>query len=495
MVSQARRYHEAVSYSRGRLAGGGLDWSDQPLQFKSYQGLPFVELPRQAELPRASLWQAVAGGTDGSPLETDGLSAVLFHAAGLTRSSSHGGVEHLYRACPSAGALYPCEVYLAWPGGGGLAQGLHHYDVSRHGLTLLRTGGVDPARLGLPERSRLPGEALAFVTGIHFRSVWKYRARAYRYLNLDAGHLTEGLALGLGAYRTPYRVELDFADAEVAAWLGVDAARESCLAVVRFAPGHAPQAPAEPGPLPEGVEQFSRCARFDQLPPEFAAVHEAASAVARLDAPLPGARASRIGAGLRWQGLAPSTGVPERVGLFDAVGARRSRRGFVPGAPSAGFVARVLSALCAPLLPPGGHPAEHACLAGLLLGDGAWGRAGLSLLDRDGSKLGLLRDGDMRAAMAKVCLDQLWLRHAAMQVLFFVDFPALDAALGERAIRWAFQAAGRLGQRLYLAAESLGLGACGVGAFYDGEAGELLGLPEGLCLAYVMALGPVRSME
>jgi len=101
----------------------------------------------------------------------------------------------------------------------------------------------------------------------------------------------------------------------------------------------------------------------------------------------------------------------------------------------------------------------------------------------------------MRAAMAKICLDQLWMRHAALQAFFFADFEALDQALGVRGFRWALQAAGRLGHRLYLAAECLGLGACGVGAFYDGEAVELLGLPDGVGLVYAVALGPVRSMK
>jgi nitroreductase len=32
-----------------------------------------------------------------------------------------------------------------------------------------------------------------------FRSAWKYRSRAYRYVLLDAGHLLENLRLALGA--------------------------------------------------------------------------------------------------------------------------------------------------------------------------------------------------------------------------------------------------------------------------------------------------------
>ncbi|GFK92488.1 hypothetical protein NNJEOMEG_00313 [Fundidesulfovibrio magnetotacticus] len=502
MVTQARRYHEAVSYMRGLLSGGGPDWSDQPRQFKSYPGLPLVELPREAELPGVSVAQSVQGasGAAAAPAGLDVLSAVLFHAAGLTRSASHGGVEHIYRACPSAGALYPCEVYLAWPGGGGLRSGLHHYDVTRHGLTPLRPGGVDPEALGLPGRSRLPGEALFLVTAVMHRSAWKYRARAYRYLNLDAGHLAEGLALGLGAYRIPWRMELDFSDEAVAAHLGLDPAREACLCVARFEAGGQAEADAAPGPLPEGVEAFSRCAVSDGLAQDLAAVHRAASLThdhvspeSGKDRALPGGAATRLGSGLRWRALPDGAGAAGRATFFEAVESRCSRRAFMPVELSPAVAAQALSTLCGALLPPGGHPLEHACEAGVLLGSGPWGGPGLYMLDREGVALGLRRDGDMRPAMASVCLDQLWMRRAAMVALFFADFDALDPLLGARGVRWSFQAAGRLGQRLYLAAESLGLGACGVGAFYDGEAAELLGLPEGTSLLYAVPMGPVKS--
>ena len=52
--------------------------------------------------------------------------------------------------------------------------------------------------------------------------------------------------------------------------------------------------------------------------------------------------------------------------------------------------------------------------------------------------------------------------------------------------------AGRLGQRIYLGATSLGLGCCGIGAFYDGEAATLLGLNQASAMLYLLAVGPVK---
>jgi len=494
MVTTARGYHEAVAHRRGRLSGLGLDWTNQPASFKAYGGLPSVPLSRQAALPEVSLWDVLGNSGDGAIFGVDVLSAVLFHGAGLTRTGIHKGGEFFYRACPSAGALYPCEVYLAWPGGLGLEAGVYHYDVARHGLTLLRTGFPSPAGLGLPERSALAGEAYLFVSAVFFRSAWKYRARAYRYLNLDAGHLCEGLVLGLGAFGVAYRVEPDFDDTAVSDLLGLDPEREACLCSVRFRSSQdSPRTLAAPGPLPKGIELASRSAVSDAAPLEILDVHKVCSHVREAETPMPLPVQSRLGNGLVWQDLSHLHGPSPRMSLFEAMAARRSRRAFVPVMLPRGTMSRVLSCLAGPLYPGGAHPAEHACMAGVVASQEAQAQAGFSLLDRVNVHAGPRRDGDMRAVMASVCLDQLWMREAGMQVVFCADLPEVEARLGARGYRAALQAAGRLGHRLYLASESLGLGACGVGAFYDDEAAETLGLPEGIGMLYAVATGASRG--
>ena len=492
MVMTAQGYHEAVAHRRGRLSGMGLDWANQPSVFKSYPGLPHVGLSRQADLPEVSLWKAVRPGPGGRALDLDGLSAVLFHAAGLTRSSNHRGTEFFYRACPSAGALYPCEIYVCWPPGTKLEAGLYHFDTARHGLTLLRQGFPDAGALGLPTGTRLPGEALIFVSAIIFRSAWKYRVRAYRYLNLDCGHVLEGLALGLSAHEVAWRVANDFDDEAVNALLGLDTSREVCLAALRFEVGGQAQA-APPGPLPEGVEAFSRSALADNAPRDIALVHELCSHPKTDRTAMPTAPRSRLGADLAWRETPAQPGPAERMGLFEAMSRRRSRRAYLPGMMPRGTLGKLLSALSGPLHPSGGQEAEDCCLVGVLAGEEVQTTPGFALLDRQGLRLGLRRDGNLRPVMAGICLDQLWMREAFAHVLFLTDFTETQARLGDRGYRLSLQAAGRLGQRVYLAAEALGLGACGIGAFFDLDAREALGLPEGVGLTYAVTVGLPRA--
>jgi nitroreductase len=52
--------------------------------------------------------------------------------------------------------------------------------------------------------------------------------------------------------------------------------------------------------------------------------------------------------------------------------------------------------------------------------------------------------------------------------------------------------AGRMGEMLYLSAASMGIGCCGIGAFYDEEARRFLELGATSRLLYLVAVGPVK---
>ncbi len=502
MVTTAHAYHRDTAHSRGGLSVMGLDWDNCPSTFKVHEGRPQVQLSRDVSLPGLTLAQALDAAPGPGVLDLAGLSAALFHCAGVTRSARHGGGTFLYRACPSAGALYPCEISLLWPGCAGLEQGLYHYEPLRHGLTRLRRGGGDSAALGL---DATPDQALFFISTIFFRSAWKYRVRAYRYLNLDTGHMAEGLCLALSGLGVAHGVSLDFRYGAVNGFLGLDPAREGCLCVVRADTdgAGADAMPAEPtGSLPVGCAAACRVAGADASPGTLLAAHAACSVPLRTGG---GAtpRPWHMGTGFDWRPL-PARDVahpPGGLGMFAAMAARRSRRGFAARLAAPGALAYMLHCLNAPLYPRPGDPLEQACRVGFLAGAEPEGETahppgpepGFYLLDRPSGRMGLAREGNFLPVMAGVCLEQRWMARAAYCVLFFVDFGLLEAGLGDRGYRAALQNAGRLGQRLYLAAESLGMGACGVGAFFDVEAAEVLGLPGDVALCYAVAVGPVRA--
>ena len=96
--------------------------------------------------------------------------------------------------------------------------------------------------------------------------------------------------------------------------------------------------------------------------------------------------------------------------------------------------------------------------------------------------------------MATACLDQEWLKNASLHFLFMTHLDELDKPWGPRGYRYAMMLAGRIGQAIYLGATALGLGSCGIGALYDGEAGEVIGLNDDSALLYLVAAGPVKRL-
>ena len=62
----------------------------------------------------------------------------------------------------------------------------------------------------------------------------------------------------------------------------------------------------------------------------------------------------------------------------------------------------------------------------------------------------------------------------------------------QRAYRYIYLDAGHIGQNIYLAAASMGLGACAVGAFLDDQFNGLLGLDgKEEAVLYVLSVGGI----
>jgi hypothetical protein len=138
--------------------------------------LPRVPLPRDLPPTTAPGIAVLAGTADvaRAGLDLPGLSRLLHLSAGVVRTMQrpHGTV--LLRAAGSAGARCPLELYVAVPRGLPLPAGVHWYDPLAHELAQ-----VGPAPGG--------GAPAVVVTGVPWRTGWRYRERGYRHVYWDAG--------------------------------------------------------------------------------------------------------------------------------------------------------------------------------------------------------------------------------------------------------------------------------------------------------------------
>ncbi len=206
------------------------DEAHRPMPYKRYDDdLRRLLLPTDLPAATASLVDVLAGTADVAPAALDlaGLARILFLSAGVTRTTVRDGVRMLFRAAGSAGARFPLEVYVAVPAGSGgdLPEGVHWYDPEAHALVLV----------GPPPAGEVP---TLVVTGVPWRSAWRYRERAFRHVYWDAGTMLSQLLALTASAGVDAHLYAAFPDDEVAALVGADAVREWPVAVVALGDGH-----------------------------------------------------------------------------------------------------------------------------------------------------------------------------------------------------------------------------------------------------------------
>lgn len=143
------------------------------------------------------------------------------------------------RALPSAGALYPLEIYVFARNVTGLQSGLYHFNVLHRALSLI---GKESAELSLDwlSQSQLFGEpaAIGFVTCIPARSRIKYGPRCLRFILLEAGGLVSHMNLLASAMGLGFCYDGGGYEDKIEGMLEIDGYSE--LLVTQFAIGHCP---------------------------------------------------------------------------------------------------------------------------------------------------------------------------------------------------------------------------------------------------------------
>jgi len=225
-------FQKETKYRRGKLPGGGLDWSAKPETHKRYPGTVVVDLPSPALDQRCSVWEAMRTRRSvrefiDKPISPDQLSNLLWAAQGITARVQGYGL----RAAPSAGALYPLELYLAVHNVSAIEPGLYHYAVETHQMEQLAKGDfrLKVARAALDQEVAYAANAVFVWTAVFERSRWKYKQRAYRYIYLDAGHSAQNLALAAVALGLGSCHIAALYDDEANELMGVDGTTESTI--------------------------------------------------------------------------------------------------------------------------------------------------------------------------------------------------------------------------------------------------------------------------
>jgi SagB-type dehydrogenase family enzyme len=467
--------HEQSSYSRSGMFRKIGVAPERPPDVKSYPGAASVAFAAPALDARLALDAAlgarhadgdriVAGSPARAPSIPE-LSDLLYYTSGVTSASAEGGGISL-RAAASSGALYPVDLYLVSLGDGGLSRGIHYYDPKRHAALQLASP-FEKLSAALADPEGLRDAAIAFVTGVTFdRTVSKYDVRSYRYVALDTGHVVANLLLAGAARGFDCRPHALFDDAVAAEALALDPDAEAVSLVVACRRGRPSEAPR---PHASRVERSLSLPalpeRADEM--ELTRLSQRLTSVRLLDA------ATAAPAVLPGLSAAPGVALPAPTPLardvFEAIANRRSFREFSAAALELAQLSAVLGAASR-------RPALRAAPLAemhLIVRNVAGLEPGVYRYDEQRRVLEARARGDRSQEIASAGLSQQLLARAAA-VLVWTLAPVAGSVDGARDYRTAQLEAGIGGENVYLAASALGIGACGVGAFYDDEVNALI---------------------
>lgn len=490
--SFTERYHELTKYRPETIDRlGGARWAERPEPFKDVPEGRSIDL-----IPPLQAWFNDVGSPP-DPLfpwlrdeVLPPLTRLLHGTLGLTARLSGGGdaddgQEMFLRAAPSAGGLYPTEVYVAVRRYADVPAGIYHYHSRRCALIPVWEGDffADLRHHFLDHPAVAASDCVVIFTGLYARSAWRYRERAYRRILLDTGHAAANLlemseSLGLDA--VPLGAFIDEGLEELL-FLG---RKEECpLLGVALGPGGSlgPSGGQRPGPPPG--DAVVRAEPEDPMMVQQNACERIAPGDApRAPVPLPPLPRAQIAA------------ADADFAAFNApatILARRSTRRFDAGAVSLRdakdvlrFAFRAHGASQESALLTHGVLRHHVVAFAIEgLEPGVYG------FDPQTFELSLRREGDFRGDLQAISLGQDLAADCAFALVQTADMEALVSAYGDRGYRYACMDCGMIGERIQLWAGHLNLGSSGIGGYYDDLANDLLDLPLTDGVLYLTVVG------
>ena len=494
-ISIAQYYHERTKYDPQTIASKskGLDWSQQPHPFKEYKiGQTFDLKPylsRQMVPQKGDFWRRI--------------SRILGCSYGLTAKIATMGSPLYLRSAPSAGGLYPAEVYLISRGTEFLPAGLYSYQGQSHSLLLFWESDVwtnlQSACFWNPV---LENTDIAVVTSaIFYRSAWRYEDRAYRRIFLDTGHLLGNIELS--ASINDYRAHLigGFNDIQMNELLYLDSEKESVMTVIPLADllNIRQNLPPSTTALPSTTTTlYPKIAEGELLN----SLHQATII----------ATDEKIEANItpsNWEDKynfpfclkvsvtsRPVNWGEDLVDLESTILKRRSTRAYSGASLSLDELRALLDFTYQPQdyagqnLDPNPDYFALDLLETFIAVSAVTGlEEGCYYYAPKAQELRQIRFKNFRQELHYLCLGQDLGRDAAAVVFHTADLSKAVAKYGDRVYRYLHADAGHLGQRLNLAAIHLGLGVSGIGGFFDDQVNEVLGIPSDEAVIYITTLG------
>ena len=425
MNFELNQYHLQTkhSYRSIRTNQNYMDWNNQPNVFKFYPDT-YSKTKLDLTIPNHKF--------------------VNFISA-LTAKKTYPGVEYFLRINPSAGALYPNEIYFQVRGEEGFEDGIYHYENATSSITLLEKINENGIETFMGYETKQNG-FIFLISSPYYRSSWKYKNRAFRYCLLDSGHLLGCIEASAYLSSYEYKIIYDFEKLSLNKMFGFEN-QEFFLASVHFLTST--QEKVEPLQMEllfvDATGTFEKNYLIEEAYANSIHIKDKSEVKEK-----------------------PIFNFHQEV-FEEAVLKRRSIRDFTEKSIKKEEFLSVMSILNQPCTSDCDEEVDIYCVINRV----------------EDMKTGLYKDGEyikigfFHKEAGYLCLEQILGSQSA--VTFFL----ISKSSNYQAM---YQKAGIIGQRLYLAASYLNIGCTGIGAYYDDEVLEFLEIKDAMVL-YALAIG------
>ena len=202
-MSKTPRRSLALDYHENTKALSGTQPFDPKIQYKTYPSSKTLKLNKVDHFEegryKSDFVRILLSRKSTRDFTQDGigfreLSQLLTLSFGL-RGIDFSGLS--LRTYASAGARYPIEVYPVILRSKDIELGIYHYNVVDNSLELIKAGDYTKQMYEFYENQEFVSNApcIIFFSMVFERSMLKYGERGYRFILLDAGHMSQNLYL------------------------------------------------------------------------------------------------------------------------------------------------------------------------------------------------------------------------------------------------------------------------------------------------------------
>ena len=254
--SSIYEYHKFTKHTVKKLTSSGhfLDWANQPEPFLTYTDATRIELSRKISDPATGYGELVKKFLVGLQDNNQGdlvdlrleesdefISNLLFFGTAISAWKQVKGTDNKWalRVNASSGNLHPTETSVIIGDTdlfSSLNPGLYHYSVLDHALEKRIEGDILPEIWKQLGYSIAPPPVLLCVSSIFWREAWKYRDRAFRYCHLDLGHALASLTLSASLSGWQSFILSLFVDQDMVNLLGMADSPEKPVAFIALEP-------------------------------------------------------------------------------------------------------------------------------------------------------------------------------------------------------------------------------------------------------------------